>query len=59
MAVSLRGFIIEMTNRDIASEFRLLRLHPALSLLMCTEQPGGFRLHHHDLELFYLSMPFG
>ena len=40
MTVSANGMPIEMTKRDVAADFRLLRLRPALSLLMCTEVPG-------------------
>ena len=35
MTVALPGLTIEMAKRDIASAFRLLRLHPSLSFLMC------------------------
>ena len=59
MAVGFPCFQIEMTKEDIASAFRMLRLHPALSLLMCTELPGGPLGRDHDLVLFYLAMPFG
>ena len=55
----LPGWDIQMTKRDIASAFRLIRLHPALSLLMCAELPGGFLGHSRDLVLFYMVMPFG
>ena len=59
MAVSFPGLDIQMAKRDIAAEFRLLRLHPALSLLMCAELPGGFLGYSRDLVLIYLVMPFG
>ena len=49
----------EMDKRDIASAFRLLRVRPALSLLMCTELPGCALGRPLDLILFYLAMPFG
>ena len=59
LTVLLPGFDIEMTKRDIASAFRLLRLHPALALVMCTELPGGELGQVHDVVVFYLVMPFG
>ena len=57
--MSLPGFDIETTQRDIASASRLIRMRPALSLLMCAELPGGFPEHSYDLAIFYLVMPFG
>ena len=59
MTVGFPCFQIEMAKRDIASAFRLLRLHPAPSLLMCTEFPGWVLGREYDLVLFYLAMPFG
>ena len=59
MTVTLPGFEIEMAKSDIASAFRLLRLRPSLSLLMCTELPGGALGHTPDVALFYLVMSFG
>ena len=59
MAASLPGFDIAMVKRDIASAFRLLRLHHALSLLMCTELAGCFLGHSHYLVSLNLIMPFG
>ena len=52
---------IALTKRDIAESFRLLRLQPALCLVMLTELPG--RVFGADEEadavLIYLSIPFG
>ena len=59
MTVTLPGFDIEMPKRVIASAFRLLRLRPASSLLMCTELPGGVVGHSRDVIIFYFVMPFG
>ena len=57
--VSFPGIPVEMTKRDIASAIRLLRVHPALSLVMFT----GLHLEHFeaefDISLFYLAIPFG
>ena len=52
---------IALTKRDIAAAFRLLRLHPALCLVMATELPGKiFGLDNgFDVVLVYLAMPFG
>ena len=59
MTVAFPGLIIEMAKRDIASSFRLLRLHPALALIMGTELPGAHFGYNHDIVFFYLAMPFG
>ena len=49
-----------LTKRDVAAAFRLLRLHPALCLLMVTELPGRFfKMKGQDIVLIYLVMPFG
>ena len=53
------GWDIQMAKRDIASAFRLIRLHPSLSLLMCAELPGVSLGHSHDAILLYMVMPFG
>ena len=58
-AVSFSCVPIQMTKRDIASDCRLLRLRPSLSLLMCAELPGVRFNVEFDLVLFYLVMPFG
>ena len=58
LTVSLPGFEIEMTKRDFSS-FRLLRLRPSLSLLMCTELPVCVLGRSHDVVAFYLAIPFG
>ena len=52
MAATLPGFDVEMAKKDIASSSRLLRLNPALALLMCTELPGGFLWRSRDLVIF-------
>ena len=59
LTVLLPGFEIEVAKRDIASAFRLLRLHPALALVMCTELPGCELGRARDVVVFYLVMPFG
>ena len=59
MTVALPGLTLEMTKRDIASAFRLLRLRPSLLLLMCTELPGMHFGCERDFVFFYLAMPFG
>ena len=59
MAVSFPRIDIQMAKRDIGSAFRLLRLRPSWSLLMCTELPGCFLGYAHDLVLIYRVIPFG
>ena len=55
------GIPVALTKRDIAPAFRLLRLHPALCLVMATELPGKmFGLTAEtDIALLYLATPFG
>ena len=43
------GLDLKLTKRDVASAFRLLRLHPALSLVMVTEFPANHVLLDDDL----------
>ena len=45
--------------RDIVSAFLLLRIRPALSLLMATEFPEIHMPLQRDLVRIYLVMPFG
>lgn len=52
--VSLPGLDIQMVKRDIATAIRLLRQHPALSLLMCAEIPGGCLGYSDGLVLIYI-----
>ena len=62
-AMRLKGLFPELplydTMRDIASAFRLLRLHPSMTLRMVTEFPASRFEMDHDLICFYLVMPFG
>ena len=53
------GINLRMTKRDVASAFRLLRLHPALSLVMVTEFPAVHVAMSDDLVCVYLAIPFG
>ena len=53
------GVPLKATKRDAASAFRLLRLHPSLSLVMVTEFPAAHVSMGYDLICFYLVMPFG
>ena len=53
------GLSLRVTIRDVASAFRLLRLHPALSLVMVTESPADNAHLTSDLVFCYLVMPFG
>ena len=61
--MSLRGryqnLPLQPAKRDIASPFRLLRLRPAMVLLMVTEFPAAHFDLGNDLLRFYLVMPFG
>ena len=57
--VSFPCLDVQMAKRDIASAFSLLRIHPALSLLMRTELPGGLLGYSRDIVFIYLVMPFG
>ena len=53
MAVSFHGIPVQLTKRDIASAFRLLRIRPSLSLVMCDELHGGIL----GLNSIYPSLP--
>ena len=57
-AASYPDFDIGMGKRDIASALLPLRLHPALSLLMCKDFPGFHIGRPRDVVLLYLVMPF-
>ena len=47
-----RGLPLKATKRNVASAFRLLRLHPALSLVMVTEFPADHVHLANDLVCF-------
>ena len=53
------GVPLKVTERAVASAFRLLRLHPALSLVMVTEFPPTHMQLGRDLVSSYLAIPFG
>ena len=53
------GLKLKMTKRDVASAFRLLRLHPALAFVVIAEFPADHLLMNDDLVCVYLAMPFG
>ena len=54
------GLASMMTNRDIASAFRLLQLRPALCLVILAEPPCHFfGMSVDDVVLVYLAMPVG
>ena len=53
------GLQLKATKREIASAFRLLRRHPASSLLMAAEFPANHVSFPRDLICIYLVMPFG
>ena len=53
------GVELVATKLDVAAAFRLLRLRPALSLLMATEFPANHIPLPHDLVCIYLVTPFG
>ena len=59
MTVSFPGIPVEMKKRGIPSAFRLLRIHPALSLVMRTGIPGKHFGVELDIALVDLLMPFG
>ena len=59
MTVSFPGIPVEMTKPDIASAFRLLRIHHALSLVIRTELYGAHFEAESDIVLFFLVMPYG
>ena len=50
---------LRVTKRDVASAFRVLKLHPAMALVMVTEFPASHVHLENDVVCFYLAMPFG
>ena len=53
------GLAVALEKCDVASAARLLKLHPAMSLLTVTELPGKFFGIEQDIVMFYRSIPFG
>ena len=53
------GLTLKVTNRDDSSAFRLLRLRPALCLVMVAEFPEAHVHIAAYLVCFYLAVPFG